>query len=155
MLSTRTDVRCHSHDKFWQADWYFSITEYRELLQPLGGFVLHSATHINLWMTCLKNKFKLKKKKKNIIWLHMLLIHNTNCKSSSWRKIQHKNISTYQHMALPGGGELNWREDKDVQDCWRSEAHMKRYTNMITLGLTLGINDSKDDVSKKKLWCLH
>lgn len=24
---------------------------------------------------------------------------------------------------LPGGDELNWRELKDVQDCWRSEAH--------------------------------
>lgn len=36
-------------------------------------------------------------------------------------------------MALPGGGELNWREDKDVQDCWSSEAHVKRNTNMISV----------------------
>lgn len=26
-------------------------------------------------------------------------------------------------LMLPGGGELNWRELKEVHDCWRSEGH--------------------------------
>lgn len=35
-------------------------------------------------------------------------------------------------LMLPGGGELNWREFKEVHDCWRSEAHRKGSTGVST-----------------------
>lgn len=51
-------------------------------------------------------------------------IPETEAKGSMWSK----KAETYkrQLLMLPGGGELNWRELKEVHDCWRSEAHKKK-----------------------------
>lgn len=39
-------------------------------------------------------------------------------------------------LMLPGGGEQNWREVKDVHDRWRSDAGMKRNTPSASVFIT-------------------
>lgn len=48
-----------------------------------------------------------------------------NVKTTKTHKYKNK-----LERALPGGGEVNWTEFKDVQDCSRSERHTKTNTNV-------------------------
>lgn len=44
-----------------------------------------------------------------------------------------RNKFTQQHTDLPGGGELNWRDDKDDQDCRSATQEDKPTQNQLFL----------------------
>lgn len=54
-------------------------------------------------------------------------VYSKKCENNKNTQIQ----KNKPKRALPGGGEVNWTEFKDVQDCSRSERQMKTNANVI------------------------